>query len=165
MKYKTTVNGKTFDIDINAEGELRVNGELRHADFVPLGDTLFSVIRETLSHELIIEPLNSRELDIVMNGRQYQVNVLDERAMLMGIRKGDAASEGGEISVKAPMPGLIVAVTVEEGHEVTRGQTVVILESMKMQNELKSPRDGVVQRISVKAGETVEQNKILITLT
>ncbi|MFZ4816374.1 MAG: hypothetical protein ACOYL5_17700, partial [Phototrophicaceae bacterium] len=121
MKYKTTVNGKTFDIDINAEGELRVNGELRHADFVPLGDTLFSVIRETLSHELIIEPLNSRELDIVMNGRQYQVNVLDERAMLMGIRKGDAASEGGEISVKAPMPGLIVAVTVEEGHEVTRG--------------------------------------------
>jgi len=85
--------------------------------------------------------------------------------MLMGIRKGDAASEGGEISVNAPMPGLIVAVTVEEGHEVTRGQTVVILESMKMQNELKAPRDGVVQRISVKSGETVEQNKILITLT
>jgi biotin carboxyl carrier protein len=56
-------------------------------------------------------------------------------------------------------------VTVEEGHEVTRGQTVVILESMKMQNELKAPRDGVVQRISVKSGETVEQNKILITLT
>ena len=71
----------------------------------------------------------------------------------------------GELSIKSPMPGLIVAVRSRTGHEVTKGQTVVILESMKMQNELKAPRDGVVQRISVQAGQTVEQNKPLVTLT
>jgi 3-methylcrotonyl-CoA carboxylase alpha subunit len=71
---------------------------------------------------------------------------------------------GGEFSLKAPMPGLVVAVPVAEGETVSKGQNLVILESMKMQNELRAPRDGVVQRVRVKAGERVEQNQLLVTL-
>jgi len=62
------------------------------------------------------------------------------------------------------MPGLIVSVRVEVGETVKAGQTVVILESMKMQNELKSPRDGVVQKVNVGPGQSVEQNKVLVTI-
>jgi 3-methylcrotonyl-CoA carboxylase alpha subunit len=62
------------------------------------------------------------------------------------------------------MPGLIVAVPVAEGETVSRGQNLVILESMKMQNELRSPRDGVVHHIRAKPGERVEQNQVLVTL-
>ncbi|MDD2923134.1 MAG: acetyl-CoA carboxylase biotin carboxyl carrier protein subunit, partial [Anaerolineales bacterium] len=61
-------------------------------------------------------------------------------------------------------PGLIVAVPVEEGHEVKKGQVLLILESMKMQNELKAPRDGVMGRIRVKAGESVEQKQTLLSM-
>jgi propionyl-CoA carboxylase alpha chain len=62
------------------------------------------------------------------------------------------------------MPGLVVAIPVEEGQEVKKGQVLVILESMKMQNELKSPRDGRVHRIKAKAGESVEQKQTLLSL-
>ena len=63
-----------------------------------------------------------------------------------------------------PMPGLIVEVMVNVGDEVTQGQTVVILESMKMQNELKAPRDGKVQTVSCEAGQTVDKGNLLINI-
>jgi biotin carboxyl carrier protein len=66
--------------------------------------------------------------------------------------------------LRAPMPGLIVAVPVEDGQKVSRGDVLVILESMKMQNELKAPRDGVVGRIRVHAGDSVEQKKTLLSV-
>jgi biotin carboxyl carrier protein len=62
------------------------------------------------------------------------------------------------------MPGLVVAVPVSEGQDVKKGQVILILESMKMQNELKAPRDGVIQRIKVKAGESVEQKQTLLSV-
>jgi biotin carboxyl carrier protein len=62
------------------------------------------------------------------------------------------------------MPGLVVAIPVEEGRAVKKGQVLLILESMKMQNELKSPRDGTVGRVRVKAGETVEQKQTLLSV-
>jgi biotin carboxyl carrier protein len=62
------------------------------------------------------------------------------------------------------MPGLVVAIPVSEGQEIKKGQVLLILESMKMQNELKSPLDGMVNRIKVKAGETVEQKQTLLSV-
>jgi biotin carboxyl carrier protein len=62
------------------------------------------------------------------------------------------------------MPGLVVAIPVEEGQPVKKGQVLLILESMKMQNELKSPRDGTIGRVRVKPGETVEQKQTLLSV-
>jgi biotin carboxyl carrier protein len=62
------------------------------------------------------------------------------------------------------MPGLVVTILVEEGQSIKKGQVLLILESMKMQNELKSPRDGVIGRVRVKAGETVEQKQTLLSV-
>ena len=94
----------------------------------------------------------------------YEVNITDERAQRLARATGGFASDSGEISIRSPMPGLIVAVPVQENDEVTKGQTIIILESMKMENELKAPRDGVINRISVNVGDSVEQNKLLITI-
>lgn len=166
MKYQATVNGKKFDIEITKDGALFVNGQPRDVDFVPLGDTLFSLISESASVEVLFNEVeNSSSIEVLSSGRQYTVNVLDERALLLGSRRGGDVGDSGEVSIRAPMPGLIVDVPVSEGDEVAKGQTVVILESMKMQNELKAPRDGVVQRVGAAPGESVEQNKVLITLS
>jgi biotin carboxyl carrier protein len=73
-------------------------------------------------------------------------------------------AEGSEFNLKAPMPGLVVTVSVDEGQEVKKGDVLLILESMKMQNELKAPRDGVISRVKVKAGESVEQKQALLTV-
>jgi biotin carboxyl carrier protein len=70
----------------------------------------------------------------------------------------------GEFHLRAPMPGLVVAIPVTEGQPVKRGQVILILESMKMQNELKAPRDGTIGRIRIRPGETVEQKQTLLSM-
>ena len=69
---------------------------------------------------------------------------------------------GGSGDVKAPMPGLVVAVQVEEGQTVTQGETVIVLEAMKMQNELKSPIDGEIESVSVEVSQTVDKGDLLV---
>lgn len=164
MKYVTIINDTRFEIEIEKDGTLRVNGEPRDVDFLALGPSLYSILMNHRSYELVIEEREGK-YDVLMQGKLYSGEVLDERAQLLATRRGGLGTESGEISVKAPMPGLIAAIPVTEGQEVVKGQTIVILESMKMQNELKAPRDGIVQRISVQPGQTVEQNKLLVTLT
>jgi biotin carboxyl carrier protein len=163
MKYVTTINDKQFEIEIQQDGAILVNGQPREVDFLPLGPSLYSIIMNNLSLEAVIDDKDG-QYQVLMGGRLYEGQVLDERARLLLSRSGDLSDSSGEVSIKAPMPGLIVAVTVAEGQAVKKGETVVILESMKMQNELKSPRDGTVQRISVQPGQSVEQKKALVTI-
>ena len=101
---------------------------------------------------------------MLLRGHLYQVQVEDEREKRLKAAAGGGVAEGGEFHLKAPMPGLVVAIPVEEGQEVKKGEVLVILESMKMQNELKAPRDGKVDRIRVKAGESVEQKQTLLSV-
>jgi biotin carboxyl carrier protein len=165
MKYITTINGVKFEIDIQRDGSLLVNGEPRVVDFLPLGEdsSLFSIIMDNVSHDVLVEERDDI-FEVLIRGRLFVADVEDERSQLLASRRAAPTVDSGEISIRAPMPGLIVAIPVAEGQEVKAGQTVVILESMKMQNELKAPRDGVVQRISVEVGKSVEQNKPLITI-
>lgn len=164
MKYITTVHDQTYEIEINREGEVHINGELRTADFHGGAHGIFSLIIDNHSFEAIVEERDGK-YHVLITGDLYEVEVTDERSQRLAEASGGLGSATGDISIASPMPGLIVAVPVEEGQEVVAGQTVVILESMKMQNELKSPRAGIVHRVNVKAGDNVEQNKLLVTIT
>ncbi len=164
MKYVTYINDKKFEIEIQKDGTLLVNGEVRNVDFLTLDESLFSVLMDNKSYEVVIDETDG-QYEVLIQGRLYTGQVLDERAQLLASRSGGVGVDSGEISIKSPMPGLIVAIPVTEGQDVKKGQTVIILESMKMQNELKAPRDGIVQRISVTAGISVEQGKLLVTMT
>jgi biotin carboxyl carrier protein len=164
MKYQTIVNGETFEIEINEDGRILVNGEERAIDFRELRDgELYSILLDHMSFEGVVEERDDI-YHVLLGGDLYEVEVTDERSRRLAgafMAFGDA---GGEVSIRAPMPGLIVRVPVEEGQEIQKGDTVVILESMKMENELKSPRDGVVHRVNVAAGDSVEQNRALVTI-
>lgn len=164
MKYVTTINNKKFEVDIRNDGSVWVNGKRREVDFLALGPALYSIIMDTIQHEVVVEGAEDN-VEVLLNGRLYTGTVLDERSQLMKSRRGGLEADSGEVTIRAPMPGLIAAVLCNEGDAVEAGQTLVILESMKMQNELKAPRAGTVQRVSVASGQTVEQRKVLITLT
>ncbi len=164
MKYVTTVNNKQFEIEIHADGSITVDGKKREVDFRALGPSMYSILAENVSHELTIEE-RDEEIEVLMRGRLYSNRVMDERALLMAQRSGGLGNDTGEVNIKAPMPGLIVAVKVEQGQTVKAGDTVVILESMKMQNELKTSRDGTVGSVNVQPGQTVEQNKVLVSIS
>lgn len=164
MKYVTIINDVRFEIEIGNDGSLKVNGEPREVDFLALGPSLYSILMDHRSYEMVIEEREGAT-EVLMQGKLYTGQVMDERAQLLASRRGGLSVDSGELLIKSPMPGLIIAIPVTEGQEVTKGETMIILESMKMQNELKAPRDAVVQRISVQVGNSVEQNKLLITLT
>lgn len=164
MKYQTIVNGQTFDIEINEDGRILVNGEERAVDFRELRKgELYSMLLDHRSFEAVVEERDDL-YQVLMEGDLYEVKVTDERSRRLESAFMAFGDSGAEVSIRAPMPGLIARVAVVEGQAVSRGDTLVILESMKMENELKSPRSGTVHRVYVSAGDSVEQNKLLLTI-
>lgn len=161
MKYTTLVNDKQFEIEILGDGKVLIDGKEHHVDYFSLEESLFSVIQDNKSYEIAIEG-NTNDYEVQMLGRLYEAKVLDQRALLLAQRKGGIGGGSGE--VHSPMPGLIVDVLVNEGDTVTQGATVVVLESMKMQNELKAPCDGVVESIACEKGQTVNKGDLLVNV-
>ncbi len=164
MKYLTTVNDRTFEIEVNIEGEVVVDGQPLTIDFHPVaGQPVYSLLVNGRSYEAYVNPLDDG-LQVLLQGRLYPVTVEDERTKRLRESSSGQPITKGEILVKAPMPGLVVATLVEPGHAVEKGELLIILESMKMQNELKAVRSGKISRVRVKAGDSVEQNQVLMTI-
>jgi biotin carboxyl carrier protein len=164
MKYIATLADQTFEIEINAEDQITVNGEQLSIDFRSVsGQPVYSLIVNGQSHEAYVQATEAG-LEVLLQGQLHVVEVEDERQRKLRESSGGPVLHSGEFNLRAPMPGLIVAVPVVEGQTVTRGQDLVILESMKMQNELKAPRDGTVGRVRVGTGDRVEHNQVLVSL-
>ncbi|MBI3162301.1 MAG: biotin/lipoyl-binding protein [Chloroflexi bacterium] len=164
MKYITTIDNQEFEIEVVDERSIRIGDRLLEVDFESVsGQPVFSLILDGHSYESYVYQ-SEEDWDVLLRGRQYQVRVEDEREKRLRAAAGGGAVERGEFHLKAPMPGLVVSVLVEEGQEIQKGQVMLILESMKMQNELKAPRDGVMGRVRVKAGESVEQKQTLLSM-
>jgi biotin carboxyl carrier protein len=164
MKYITSVEGKQFLVEIIDDKHVSVDGKIYEVDFESVsGQPVYSLIVDGRSHESYIYQ-GEENWQVLLRGRLYPVTVEDEREKRLRAAAGGGVAETGEFHLRAPMPGLVVAVPVTEGQEIKKGQVILILESMKMQNELKAPRDGTIGRIRVKAGETVEQRQTLLSM-
>jgi biotin carboxyl carrier protein len=164
MKYVTTIGEKEYSIEIIDRGHINFNGKVMEVDFESIsGQPVYSLVLDGKSFEAYVYQ-HEDEWQVLFLGQQYPVKVEDERAKRL-ISAGSAKhQDSGEFQLKAPMPGLVVAVPVLEDQQIEKGQVLVVLESMKMQNELKSPRAGKVERVKVKAGESVEQRQLLLTV-
>jgi biotin carboxyl carrier protein len=165
MKYMTTVGDEHFTIDINQAGEVIVNGETINVDMLQMQDTtMYSTIIDGVSHDVRMNEGDSHYL-VQLSGEIFEVVVEDERTRRLAGLKSSAAAISGEAIIKAPMPGVVVDVMVAEGQEVESGDIVLILESMKMQNEFKAPRTGRVHLLRVSPGDKVEQNGVMLTIS
>jgi biotin carboxyl carrier protein len=164
MKYIATIDSKEYVVELLDDRQVIIDGTTYKIDFEAVsGQPVYSLIVDGKSHEAYVQE-GEEDWQVLLRGRLYPVKVEDERERRLRAAAGAGVAEGGEYHLKAPMPGLVVTISVEEGQEVKKGQVLLILESMKMQNELKSPRDGVVNRIKVKAGESVEQKQALLSV-
>ena len=165
MKYVATIDNNEFVIEILDDKHIRVGERVLEVDFEPVsGQPVFSLIVDGRSYEAYVYPGDDDAWQVLVQGRQRSVMVEDEREKRLRFAGGSTVAEGSEYHMRAPMPGLVVSINVEEGQEVAKGQVLVVLESMKMQNELKSARAGTVSRIRVKQGETVEQKQTLLSV-
>jgi biotin carboxyl carrier protein len=171
MLYYSQINGDSLKVEIvtDPEGATHVklpDGREMQVDFQPaLGEDLFSVLVDSQSHQVHIEPGEYRgEYEVTLDGQVYLVNVETERQHRLNSLAPRTNLQTGEISVKAPMPGLVSIVAVEVGQVVEQGQRIVILEAMKMENELRAPKAGTIKAVNVQPGQTVEQNKVLAVI-
>jgi len=164
MKYIATVEDKQFLVEVIDEKHVSVDGKVYEVDFESVsGQPVYSLIVDGKSHEAYVAQ-DDEHWQVLIRGRLYPILVEDERERRLRSAAGGGVAETGEFLLRAPMPGLVVTILVEEGQPIQKGQVLLILESMKMQNELKSPRDGTVGRVRVKAGETVEQRQTLLSV-
>ena len=162
MKYIATVNDRQYVIEINREGKIVFEGETRVVDFKVLDEgTLYSLLIDQESYEALVERRRG-DCHVLMHGDLYTVHVADEREQRLA--RATFVPPSGDLAIAAPMPGLIVEVAVQEGQEVGQGDNLVVLESMKMGNELKAPRAGVVKHVHVKAGDSVDQGQTLVVM-
>jgi acetyl/propionyl-CoA carboxylase alpha subunit len=165
MKYYATIDDLTFEIEINQQGELCIDGECEAVDFQSIsGSSIYSLLLGNASYEALVEARDDC-YEVLLQGTLYRICVQDERMRRLAEAARGFSPPSGEIAIKAPMPGLIVAVLVQESQAVEEGQVLVVLESMKMENELKAPRAGVVSQVRVKSDQSVDHHETLITIT
>ena len=126
------------------------------ADVIEVEPGVYSILRDGASYEARV--VGS---EIVINGCRFPFEADDPREWK---RRGAGAAGSGRASITAPMPGRVVRVLAAEGDEVTAGQGIVVVEAMKMQNEMKAPRSGRVSSIPVKAGDSVNSGAVLATV-
>lgn len=162
MRYYAQVGGNEYVIDIDDAG-VHLNGEPLDVDLKRSGiPELYSLLFGGRSHELLIEA-NRFNYTITLRGEQFQVQVEDERMRRLNANRRLVLPDG-EIAVTAPIPGLVVKVLTAEGEEIKEEQPLLILEAMKMENEIRARRPGKIKQVKVVPGQRVEQNAVLLVI-
>ncbi|MEQ9405220.1 MAG: biotin/lipoyl-containing protein [Cyclobacteriaceae bacterium] len=145
--------GKDFIID----GE-KANLELAHVN-----ERLFKVFKNNKIYTAELLEKKENELIISIDGKTVTVSILDPMDKILESMGMSSVASSSVKEIKAPMPGTILSVSVREGDLVQKGDPLLILEAMKMENIIKSPGEGSVQKVLIKEGENVEKNQILIS--
>ena len=143
--------------------EISLDGRTVHVDAVRSGPTVYSVIEDGRQFEAMVDEKGAHGFDVLVAGRIFHLESLDERTKLLA--QSAAPVLTGPQSITAEMPGKVVKIAVPAGEAVREGQGVVLVEAMKMENEIPSPIAGVVTEVSVSEGQTVEAGALLFTVS
>jgi biotin carboxyl carrier protein len=162
--YFAEVEGIEYRIEILSETKVVINGTSHDIDY--------QTLKKNASCSLLVdgksfEPSTFQEnggWEILLKGRRFNVLVEDERERQLRLAGGQSSLQEGHFILKSPMPGLVIDIPIQEGDQVKKGDVLVILESMKMQNELTAPRDGKITHIQVIVNDNVERKQTLLIL-
>jgi biotin carboxyl carrier protein len=162
MKCEVVLNGVRRIVELERESDrwrIALDGENIDADAVEIAPNIFSILLNGNSHEVRITPTATGALTLQTGHQEFTAEVIDPRAW-RGRRHGALEAEGRQ-QILAPMPGKIVRVLVQEGEKVEAGQGLLVVEAMKMQNEIRSPKSGTVERLLAKEGQPVNAGEVL----
>jgi len=162
MRYYVTIRDTTVEVDLEPDS-IQVDGKVVTTDLVRVeGTDIHSLLVNGVSHRLVARREGQGSWRLFLRGQMLEANVVDERTRAIREMTGSTGEQSGPKPVRAPMPGLVVKVDVEPGQEVEPGQGVVIVEAMKMENELTSETGGRVATVHVTEGQVVDKDDILI---
>ena len=166
MKYIVEVNGERKGVALEPEGVSYEGLAAVHAELVDIEASPVRIVRiGTEVHRVVVQRRQGRgKYSLWVDGYRFDVEALDERTRQIRDVSAASAAPAGPAPVIAPMPGLVVRVRVAVGDRVEAGQGVVVMEAMKMENELRATAAGVVKSIEVEAGTAVEKGTLLVSL-
>lgn len=166
MGFLAKLGDQSYTIEIEEIGKsvyrIAVDGNEFLVDGKKTGRTNYSLIVDDRSFEIEVDHTED-EYRVLVDGRNYHINLVDERRVRVGGTQSGLELQGRQL-ISVPMPGKIIAVLVSEGDAVEKGQGLVIVEAMKMENEVRSPVTGTVRDIKVKPGDTVEGGAVLVVV-
>ena len=166
MAFIARLGERSYTVEIEEIGKslyrVAVDGNEFLVDGKKTGVTNYSLIVDNRSFEVDVD-ISEDEYRVLVDGRNYHVHLVDERRMRLGGLQSGIQLEGRQ-KVSVPMPGKVIAVLVSEGDRVERGQGLVIVEAMKMENEVRCPVNGEVKEVKVKAGDALEAGAILVVV-
>ncbi|MBX7182812.1 MAG: acetyl-CoA carboxylase biotin carboxyl carrier protein subunit [Bacteroidia bacterium] len=165
MKKNYTIsiaNGGNYETSFN--DELLVAGEAVQINPISIENGEYQIILngKTIKAELIATNLQEKKFTLLINGNKYMVQAADEFDLLLKKMGFDSANSQKIKEMKAPMPGMVLSIVVNEGDVVNKGDTLLVLEAMKMENSIKSPGEGKIKQILAQKGKPVEKNQVLI---
>lgn len=165
VKLTSKSGEKTHLVELTREGDrwnVALDGQPAHADAVEIAPSIFSILLNGQSYEIRIARAPDGKLDLQCGLSELTAEVADPRAW-RGRRLGHVEAEGRQ-QITAPMAGKVVRVLVNTGDQVESGQGLLVVEAMKMQNEIRSPKSGVVERLLVKEGQPVNAGDTLASI-
>jgi len=171
--YEITLGGKSHQVEIepaaatspsfNSEGKYRVrlDGHEVTVSCVPIHEGLLSIIVNGESYEVHCEP-RAEALQVALRGTIYEFTVSDPRSLRT--RKKTGLADSGEQKLAASMPGKVVRIIAAVGDQIKAGQGILVIEAMKMQNEVRSPKDGQLKKLLVHQGANVIAGEVLAVI-
>ena len=162
MKFEIQIDKRIRIVELQRNSgrwRITLDAEAVDADAIAVAPDIYSILLNGKSHEVRITPSPSGALTLHSGHQEFIAEVLDPRAW-RGRRHG-ALEAAGRQQIVAPMPGKIVRVLVQAGEKVEAGQGLIVVEAMKMQNEIRSPKSGSVERLLAKEGQPVNAGEVL----
>ena len=161
--YSVSIDGKEFAVSIDAYGAIGVDGYDAEVIVKPASDGTYSVLIGNVSTEIMVNR-HDNEYQVLLSNNQVDVRVETQRDLLLKKYTTSSNSTSRRYEIHAPMPALVVKVEVSVGEEVREGQGLLILEAMKMENEIKCNQAGTVKEILVSKGKPVDKGELLMRL-
>ncbi|MBE7178607.1 MAG: biotin/lipoyl-binding protein [Mucilaginibacter polytrichastri] len=166
MKYTATVSDDaSFAIEKTTDGQWTLNGASPELDIRKLDDQRYHVLMNNASYTVEISGNADSNVQLVVNGTPISVGISDEYDALLKKLGMNTTFGAKAAELKAPMPGLVLKVFVSDGDEVKKGDNLLILEAMKMENMIKAQGDFRIGTVQVKSGQSVEKNQLLISFS
>ncbi len=168
MKFVATMDGKQHVIECQRDDantdkfHMTLDGRVFELDARRMPSQIASLLMDHKSYDVDLERIAKKSdtldgrIHVRVRGRVLRFEILDERRLKMKEAQGFRFDVGGVVSIDSPMPGKVIKILAKPGEQVKEGQGIIVVEAMKMENELKSPKAGTVKEIRVKEGEAVE---------
>ncbi len=162
-KYKAIIGERELEVDLRSE-EVLIDGKVFPCDFRVLRNGLLHFLVDGKSYPVMLRRNGEGLAEVSVGRSRTEVIVKSERDVLLDKYGLDSSQNASASNLKSPMPGLVVRIAVKAGEEVSRGDALLVLEAMKMENELKAEASGIVSSVHVSEGDAVTKGQLLIEI-